>query len=196
MVKQLGISTYFLTLSCADLKWKELPYIVNKLNNFGLSEEEFKKLSDQERCNLLNDNPVLVSRHFQYKGEVFFKETILDGTSGKTKYYSVRIEFQEKSNPHVCSFIWIFNAPNIENEASYMEFTEKAINAQLPDHLNNSELFELVNTYQVHAHSRTCWKYNKNEYHFSYGRYFSEKTFISKPLDSKFGNDEKPEILK
>ena len=65
MVKQLGISTYFLTLSCADLKWKELPYIVNKLNNFGLSEEELKKLSDQERCNLLNDNPVLASRHFQ-----------------------------------------------------------------------------------------------------------------------------------
>ena len=37
MVKQLGIPTYFLTLSCADLRWKELPYISNKLNNLGLS---------------------------------------------------------------------------------------------------------------------------------------------------------------
>ena len=39
-VKQLGIPTYFLTLSCADLRWEELPYIINKLNNLGLSDKE------------------------------------------------------------------------------------------------------------------------------------------------------------
>ena len=64
MVKQLGIPTYFLTLSCADLRWEELPQIINKLNNLGLSEEELKKLSYQERCNLLNNNPVLAATHF------------------------------------------------------------------------------------------------------------------------------------
>lgn len=40
MVKQLGVPTYFLTLSCAELRWKELPYIINKLNNLELTEEE------------------------------------------------------------------------------------------------------------------------------------------------------------
>ena len=30
MIKQLGIATYFLTLSCADLRSEERPYIVNK----------------------------------------------------------------------------------------------------------------------------------------------------------------------
>ena len=54
MVKQLGIPTYFLTLSCGDLTWEELPYIINKLNNLGLSDEELKKLIYLERCNLLN----------------------------------------------------------------------------------------------------------------------------------------------
>ena len=54
MVKQLGISTYFLTLPCAELGWEELPYIINKLNNLGLSDGELKNLSYQERCNLLN----------------------------------------------------------------------------------------------------------------------------------------------
>ena len=117
MVKQLGIPTYFLTLSCADLRWEELPYIINKLNNLGLSEEELKNLSYQERCNLLNNNPALVARHFQYKVEVF-KEITLDGPLGKTKYYAIRIEFQERGSPHVHSFIWICNAPNIENEAA------------------------------------------------------------------------------
>ena len=85
MVKQLGIPTYFLTLSCADLRWEELPQIINKLNNLGLSEDELKKLSYQERCNLLNNNPVLAATHFQYKIEAFFKEIILDGPLGKTK---------------------------------------------------------------------------------------------------------------
>ena len=43
VVKQLGIPIYFLTLSCADLRSEEVPYIVNKLNNTGLNEEELKK---------------------------------------------------------------------------------------------------------------------------------------------------------
>ena len=72
MVKLLGIPTYFLTLSCTDLRWEELPYIINRLNNLGLSKEEQKNLSYQERYNLLNNNPVLVAMQFQYKVEVFF----------------------------------------------------------------------------------------------------------------------------
>ena len=78
---------------------------------------------------------------------------------------------------------------------AYIEFTEKTINTQLPNHLNDSELFELVKTYQVHVHSRTCWKYDKNECRFSYGRYFAEETIIAKPLDSKFSNQEKQNIF-
>ena len=93
MVKQLGIPTYFLTLSCAYLRWDKLPYIINKLTDLGLSNEEPKNLSYQERCNLLNKNPVLVAIHFQYKVEVFLKEIILDGSLGKTKNYAIRTEF-------------------------------------------------------------------------------------------------------
>ena len=55
-----------------------------------------KKLIYQEWCNLLNNNPVLVARHFKYKAEVFFKETILDGPLEKTQNYAIRIEFQFK----------------------------------------------------------------------------------------------------
>ena len=92
-----------------------------------------------------------MARHFHYKVEVFFKETILDGPLGKTKYYAIRIEFQERGSPHVYSFIWIFNAPNIENEAAYIEFIDKTINLQLPNHLSDPELFRLVKNY----HSRS-----------------------------------------
>ena len=73
MVKQLGIPTYILILSCVDPRWEELSFIINKLNNLGPSDKELKKLKCQERCNLLNNNPVLVARYFLYKVELFSK---------------------------------------------------------------------------------------------------------------------------
>ena len=73
------------------------------------------------------------------------------------------LSFKKRVAHNVHSFKWVFSAPNIQNETAYIEFIEKAINAQLPDHLEEPKIFELVKTYQVHAHSRTCWKYSKNE---------------------------------
>ena len=61
MVKQLGIPTYFSTLSCAELRWDELPQIINKLNNLNLNDEEIRNLTYQQRTKPLNDNPVLVA---------------------------------------------------------------------------------------------------------------------------------------
>ena len=100
-----------------------------------------------------------MTSHFQYKVEVFEKFEkyfILDSPLGKTKYYAIRIEFQEKVSPYVYSFIWVFNAPDIENEAVYIKSIEKTINVQLPDHWNDPELLELVMTYQVQTYIRTC----------------------------------------
>ena len=68
-----------------------------------------------------------------------FKEIILDGPFGKTNYYAKHIKFEERCNPHVHSFKWIFNAPNIQNEEASIELVEKTMNGQLPDHLNNPE---------------------------------------------------------
>ena len=62
----------------------------------------------------MNNNPVPVARRFQCKVGVFFKEIIIDGPLGKTKYYAMRIEFQERGSPHVHSFVWILNAANIQ----------------------------------------------------------------------------------
>ena len=104
-MKQLGIPTYFLTLSCTQLRWDELPHLINKLNNLNLTDEKTRNLTYQQLTKLLNDNPVLVLRHFQYKVQVFFKEIVLDGSLGKTKYYAWRMEFQERGSPHEHVFV-------------------------------------------------------------------------------------------
>ena len=77
MVKQLWKRTYFLTFSCADLRWEKLPYITNTLNNLGFSDEELNNFSYQKLCNLLNNDPVLIGEYFQYKFEVFLKKSHL-----------------------------------------------------------------------------------------------------------------------
>ena len=42
MLKQLGCSSFFLTLSCADLRWIELVEVISKLNSLGLTRENVK----------------------------------------------------------------------------------------------------------------------------------------------------------
>ena len=72
MVKQLRLPTFFMT-SCADLRWAELPSIITKLNGSDKSDEEISQIDYLERCNILNNNSVLLARHFQYRVEFFFR---------------------------------------------------------------------------------------------------------------------------
>ena len=61
MVKQLGFPTFFMTLSCADLRWEELVSIISKLNGLNLSEDDIKNLDYFKRCEILNNNPFLLA---------------------------------------------------------------------------------------------------------------------------------------
>ena len=64
MVKQLGIPTWFMRLSCADLRWPELFQIVARTQGKNLTEDQVNALSYVERCQMLNANPVVVANHF------------------------------------------------------------------------------------------------------------------------------------
>ena len=77
MVQQLGIPTWFMTLSCADLRWPELFQIIARTKGMNITAEEVEALSYNERCSMLNLNPVVVAKHFQYRVETFFKEVLL-----------------------------------------------------------------------------------------------------------------------
>lgn len=197
MVKQLGVPTFFLTLSCADLRWNELISILSKLNNLNLSEEDIQNLSYHERCKLLNSNPVLLARHFQFRVETFFKEIILDGPLGKTKYYAIRVEFQVRGSPHIHSFVWIDDAPLLtrNNKAEYINFVDSIIHAYLPDCREAPMLFELVKTYQLHRHSRTCCKYRNKECRFNFGKFFSSRTIVAEPLPHDMSDEERTVIM-
>ena len=70
MVKQLQLPTFFMTLSCADLQWDELISIIASLRGEILTHEEIDHMDFFTRCAYLNQNPVLLARHFQYRVEM------------------------------------------------------------------------------------------------------------------------------
>ena len=45
MVKQLGIPTWFMTLSCADLRWPELFQIIARTQGINMTDEQVEALS-------------------------------------------------------------------------------------------------------------------------------------------------------
>ena len=73
MVKQLGIPTWFITLSCADLRWPELFQIISRMQGKDITNEEVDALSYDEKCKMLNLNLVIVAKHFQYRVERFLQ---------------------------------------------------------------------------------------------------------------------------
>lgn len=174
MVKQLGLPTFFLTSSYADLRWNELVSIIAKLNGLDMSDEDIDKMDYFERCKLLNSNPVLLARHFQYRVEVFFKEIVVDGPLGKVKYHAIRVEFQCRGSPHVHSFLWVIDAPRLRKEIKdeYTAYFDAIIKVHLPNRNDEPELYNLVKSYQIHSHSRSCRKYKNVECRYNFGRFF------------------------
>ena len=176
----------FLTLSCADLRWNELVEIISKLNSLGLTKENVEGLNYFERCNILNSNAVLLARHFQHRVEIFFKEILItkDGSSGKIKYYDIRVEFQFRGSPNIHSFLWVLNAPTLaENTINeYVEFLDSVVCGNLPSEEGDPHLYQLIKTFQIYCHSKTCSKYKNSKRCFKFGRFFTDKTIITVPL--------------
>ena len=146
---------------------------------------------------ITHSNPVLVARHFQYRVEVFFKEIIIDGPLGKTKYYAIHVEFQVRGLPHVHCFLWMLNAPVLisDNKEEYVAFVDQIVHAFLPDRDENPELHELVKLYQLHRHSKTCRKYKNEVSRFKFGKFFIKKTLVAEPLPDGMPEEMKVLVL-
>ena len=197
MVKQLGLPTFFMTLSCADLRWLDLPILISKLNGKEMTEQEVNDLTYDELCALLNSNPVVIARHFQYRVELFFKEIVVNGPLGKVTYYAIRVEFQVRGSPHIHSFLWVTKAPKLSSETKneYIAFIDQIVRANLPDVQQEFDLFKLVKTYQIHFHSKSCRKYKNVECRYHFGKFFTDRTIVSEPLPANMPESEKNKIL-
>ena len=73
-----GIPEWLMTLSCAHLRWPELFQILTRIQGNDLTDKQNDALSCNERCRMLDLNPVVVTKpDFQYKVETFFTKVLL-----------------------------------------------------------------------------------------------------------------------
>ena len=104
----------------------------------------------------MNSNAAVLARHFQHRVELFLKEILLIRARplGKVTYYAIRVEFQFGDAPHIHNFLWIPNAPtlngNLINE--YVDFLDSVVCGNLPSEQEDSHLYQLVKTFQIHSH--------------------------------------------
>ena len=199
MVKQLGIPTWFMTLSCADLRWPELFQIIARTQGKSVTDKQVEALSYNERCSMLNLNPVVVAKHFQHRVETFFTELLLSQNNpiGKIIHYALRTEFQMRGSPHLHALIWTSDCPKLtaDNKEAYVRFIDNHVQAYLPDEKTEAELHNLVKTYQKDNHSKTCRKYKNISCRFNFGQFFTKRTIVGDPLDKDLDIEIKSYIL-
>ena len=116
MMRQLGLPTWFFTVSAADMQWPDLLQTISRQYGTILSDDDVKNLSYQERTRLLRSNPVTAARHFQYRLELLFKDVLKSKANplGEIIDYVIRIEFQARGSPHAHTVLWVKNAPRID----------------------------------------------------------------------------------
>ena len=178
MIRQLGIPTWFLTLSAADMKWPEVIQIIARQYGTSLTEEQVANLSWEQKCTWLRRNPVTAARHFQYRLELFWSDFLKSQANpiGKVIDYMIRIEFQARGSPHAHTIVWIENAPKfgIDPIEEVTEFIDKYQTCANP--VDNTDLHELVKL-QSHVHSSSCMK--KGSCRFGIPKLPSPVTLIS-----------------
>ena len=185
MIRQLGIPTWFLTLSAADMKWPEVIQIIARQYGTILTDEQVSNLSWEEKCSWLRRNPVTAARHFQYRLDLFWNDFLKSKAMpiGEVVDFMIRIEFQARGSPHAHTIVWIKDAPKFGTNRveDVVEFIDKYQTCAIPD--NDPELHDLVQL-QSHVHSSSCMRKGSCRFHIP--KLPSPETLIStEPQDEQ-----------
>ena len=115
MLHSLGIPTWFLTLSAADLHWPEMIQAVALQLGRRLSRDDVMKMSIGQRSTYLRQNPITGVHMFQHRDESFFSQYLLNDTHplGHITDYVIKIEFQMRDSPHAHCLLWMKDAPKL-----------------------------------------------------------------------------------
>ena len=103
ILRPLGIPSWFLILSAADMKWPDVIQIIARQHGVILSKDDVINMPWIKKSEWLRSNPVTAARHFQYRLELFWKEVIM---GVRTKGYSTvlldptQVESKKSSQIH------------------------------------------------------------------------------------------------
>ena len=187
MIRQLGPATLFCSFSSAETQWIHLLRILgNLVDNKQYRDTQLDKMNWEEKCRLIQSDPVTCARHFEYKVSKFINHFLKSDLHplGKIADWFYRLEYQQRGSPNIHMLIWLEDTPlfGVDNDAKVVSCIDKIISCQKPT--SNPELLKLVSRY-VHWHSHTCRKRSKVECRFNYPQPPMRLAQILHPLDAK-----------
>ena len=190
MIRQLGIPTWFISLSSADSRWTDLLRVLGKLvDQKTYSDDYINEMDWKEKTRLIQCDPVTCVRFFDQRVQTFIN-VILKGPHnphGEIQEFFYRVEFQHRGSPHIHMPMWVKKAPEYDNEQnSDKEVTEFVDSHVSCDSNVSTEEKNLVDL-QKHKHSRTCRKNGKAQCRFSYPQPPTSPSQILRPYE---GEDE------
>ena len=104
IIHQLGIATLFCSFSSAETKWIHLRRILGKLvDGKNYTDDELENFNWEEKCRLIQSDPVTCARHFDYQFNTFLKTFLISNIAplGKIKDWFYRVEYQQRGSPHI-----------------------------------------------------------------------------------------------
>ncbi|XP_053405183.1 uncharacterized protein LOC128558914 [Mercenaria mercenaria] len=184
MLRQLGMPTWFLSLSSADTRWSDLLKMLASLNSdVEYTDNDIRNLSWEQKVKLIQKDPVTCSRYFDHRVQQFIK-LVLKSTHnplGVISDYFYRVEFQQRGSPHIHMIAWVQNSPKY-NECSVSEITAY-VDQYLKSSSDNADMTDLIQL-QIHQHSRSCKKKDVRKCRFGFPLPPLPETMVLEPLES------------
>ena len=186
MIRQLGPASLFCSFSSAETQWIHLLRILcGLLDHKQYTDTDLENMNWNEKCRLIQSDPVTCARHFDYQVSQFLTNFLLKGAQplGKISDWFYRVEYQQRGSPHIHMLIWLDSAPvfGVDDDAIVTDFIDQIISCKWP--VDDLELQKLVNR-QIHRYPHTCRQKNKDECRFNYPQPPMRATEILYPLDS------------
>ncbi|XP_060603545.1 uncharacterized protein LOC132756482 [Ruditapes philippinarum] len=184
MLRQLGIPTWFMSLSSADTRWTDLLKILANLNQKDkYSDEQIENLTWEQKIKMIQSDPVTCSRFFDHRVQEFINTVLKSDHNplGKVTDYFYRVEFQQRGSPHIHMIVWVENAPKLNVDS--IEEIAAYVDQYLKCSINNEFVGALVDI-QIHKHSRTCRKKQDRICRFGYPLPPLQKTMVLFPLEN------------
>jgi hypothetical protein len=99
MIRQLGLPTWFMSLSAAETRWIDLLRTLgNLLEKNQYSDEEILNFDWTKKSDLIKSDPVTCVRFFDHRIHTFIHNVLLSPHNpiGKVRDYFYRVEFQQR----------------------------------------------------------------------------------------------------
>ena len=109
MLRSLGIPTFFLTLSAADLHWPEMIQAVASQYGICILRDVVSHMSVADKSWVLRQNPVTGVRKFHSRVDSFFSQYLLAPSNplGEITDHVIKIKFQMRGSPHAHCLLWV-----------------------------------------------------------------------------------------